>query len=42
MTSELVVLNVRNYFENTSPEYFNVYSEIGASRDASPKTEVFK
>lgn len=37
MTSELIVLNAWNCFGYTFLEYFNVYSEISASEDVSPK-----
>lgn len=37
MTSEWDIFNVLNCFGDASPEYFNVYSEIGAPGDASPK-----
>lgn len=32
-------MHLRNKFKDTSPKYFNVNSELGASGDTSPKSE---
>lgn len=38
MAYEWDVLNVLNCFGDVAPEYFNVYSKIGASGEPSPET----
>lgn len=39
MAFEWDTLNVINFFEDTSPKYFNVYSVISTSGDESLKTK---
>lgn len=38
MALEWDALNVLNCFGDVSPKYFNVYSQISVSEDASPET----